>query len=814
MVYINFFNISTSFFFLILIFFFFSFYIFSTYTNFLKKNSFKSFNFYFIPFIFLAHLSLIFICFTSNFVFIYLSIELFSIIIYYIISVESIDFKKNFYLTKVFNTDISLRYFIISLFGSINILIGISFIFFFFGSFDIKIISTYFIVNTEGVEFFSGNYPNFGFIFFVIGFCIKFGIAPYHFWINGVYDRFKNYFFQYMSIFPKSILLCFFINFFSEFSLCYPSNETIFSLSFFFNALGIINILFGTLSAYGQTDLKRLIMYSSLTNIGYIFICISANVENSLFISYSYIVHYTLALFVLFRIVNEIESTTNKNFFQWNFSEFSIIPFKYKFFLTFIFFNLAGLPPFPLFFNKFFIFSYLWINKFFFSFIFMSVFSIIGYAYYFNFIKFVWFNEKFSYISIFFKFSFFEKNTFKKIFFSSFADITKYCLWSLREGKFENIYWNAENNFDEKIMFFKHKGYKKFSFFDYAYISTNYNNFFFKKFESFISNFEKTITRIFFYSFFMSFFFINYIIIFFKKILSSFILIKYYYSKKAIFFFFMFWNNFFFSSFNWKIKKKIYFMWQNNIFAKTRFFKFENSDFFYKNNIKKAANSIFKNEKINSYLTFFYDKLYNVFQISKNNNLFISPITNVYSTYKIEFYESSFILFKLFICIIIFFIFFFIKFVSNFKYGPSAIVLFSNFIKRIFICTIYFFGTVIFSIFIFIGSFFNFSKNKDFNQFASWIEYNIVIASLVIWTTWIYFFIIDFGSFIYFFRYILIIFFYFAIIFSYPKKNNWFNFKAYSIKNILQFFITISIRLKYEIYSVYNERKNFFWKKI
>jgi formate hydrogenlyase subunit 3/multisubunit Na+/H+ antiporter MnhD subunit len=119
-----------------------------------------------------------------------------------------------------------------------------------------------------------------------------------------------------MSIFPKSIVLCFFINFFSEFSICYPSEEKIFSLVFFFNLLGLFNVFFGTLSAYGQTDLKRLIMYSSLTNIGYIFFCISSNIENSFFIAYSYIIHYTLALFILFRIFNEIEFFTNKKFSQ------------------------------------------------------------------------------------------------------------------------------------------------------------------------------------------------------------------------------------------------------------------------------------------------------------------------------------------------------------------------------------------------------------------------------------------------------------------------------------------------------------------
>jgi len=732
-------------------------------------------------------------------------IELFSVVIYYLISTESIDFKKKYYIENFYNTDLSLRYFIISLFGSINILFGIAFIFFFYGSFDNKIISLYFIPNIEGLEYICGNYSNFGFIIFIIGFCIKFGIAPYHFWINGVYDRFKTFFFQYIIIFPKSILLCFIINFFSNFySDCQIDNK-LFSVFFLFTFLGMLNIFFGTFSAFVQTDLKRLLMYSSLTNVGYVFLCIGSNVENSFFIAYSYIIHYTLALFVLFRVINEIEVKINRLFFQWNFSEFSIISFKHKVFITFSFFNLAGLPPFPLFFGKFFIFSHFWINEFFFVFFFMSFFSIIGYAYYFNFIRFIWFNEKFSYFSIFSKVSFYEKKLFNSsnFFFSKIADTKKFFFWSLREGKFSNFYWNF--NFEDYFIFNKKQNN---DFFD---LWSNYNFFFFNKFNSFIEKFEKTITRFFFYFFFIGFFSVSYFITFFKRIFVSYSINKYFFGKKIIFFFFIpSWNeniNFYFIE---KKNNNQNYYSKNNIFDQLNFFNekaIKMSNIFFENNIFFWFKKNFINS-VNELVYFFFKKFDSFFII--NHYGFNHYNSLIHNFYRYQIYENSVIFLKLFTLIVIFFIFFFIKFVSIYNYGFFSFFIFSNFINKYFICSVYFIGLVFLNFFKIFSFFKFFVNNKSFNNFISWIEYNIIIFSFFIWFFFIYVFFTFFTD-LNLIRYLLGLITFFFIYFSYPKTIiNWFNYNSIEKKTLVQ---NSSIDFKLKIYKNYQSRKGFFWKK-
>jgi formate hydrogenlyase subunit 3/multisubunit Na+/H+ antiporter MnhD subunit len=101
-------------------------------------------------------------------------------IIYYIIIFESINNKISAN-SNVYNTELSLKYFIISLFGSINILIGIGFIFYSFGCLDFHTMKMYFRVPVDGIEYFSGTGIKFGFITFIIGILVKMGIAPYHF---------------------------------------------------------------------------------------------------------------------------------------------------------------------------------------------------------------------------------------------------------------------------------------------------------------------------------------------------------------------------------------------------------------------------------------------------------------------------------------------------------------------------------------------------------------------------------------------------------------------------------------------------------
>jgi formate hydrogenlyase subunit 3/multisubunit Na+/H+ antiporter MnhD subunit len=117
-----------------------------------------------------------------------------------------------------------------------------------------------------------------------------------------------------MSIFPKSIIICFIINTFSILTLNYPNYGHL-ALNDFFTIIGILNIIFGTFSSLNQTDMKRIIMYSSLANIGYIFIAMGANYY-VFSVAYSYIIHYTIALFILFRVLNHIEIDQKFSFKQ------------------------------------------------------------------------------------------------------------------------------------------------------------------------------------------------------------------------------------------------------------------------------------------------------------------------------------------------------------------------------------------------------------------------------------------------------------------------------------------------------------------
>jgi hypothetical protein len=347
----------------------------------------------------------------------------------------------------------------------------------------------------------------------------------------------------------------------------------------------------------------------------------------------------------------------------------------------------------------------------------MAIFSIIGYAYYFNFIKFIWFNEKFSYTNIFAKLIFSEKKTFKDIVISKYSDITTFFFWNFREGKFENIYWQTENTLDEYVG----NNIKKFNepfLLKYVYIGSNFNYFFFNKFNSFISKIEKIITRIFFYSFFISLFFINYLFIFFKKLLALSILTKYCYTKKFYYIYSWVWYIIF--PVYWTIKKMVRTNWKFNVFSHTDIVKFKVSNYVYQNKLMFFLDYIYINS--NEYIKSFFNKKNFFFSVIQKNDIFVYK-RPYYFHYKTEIYENSIIFMKFSLFIVIFFIFFFIRFVSSFTFGPSSLLIFSNFIKRVFICSIYIFGVLIFDFFIFVNSyFFNFNKYSKFKIILAWIE--------------------------------------------------------------------------------------------
>jgi NADH-quinone oxidoreductase subunit N len=309
---------------------------------------------------------------------------------YILLEIQSLSFylltafdKKNQY-----SVESGLKYFILSSFSSICLLFGYSF---FYGMTGILNLIDF-------MSFFINIYDNDINLYFyivsslliLIAFLFKLYVAPFHFWISDIYQGAPT---MTIAFFGTITLLPLFYIFIKYFLLFFY-----FFHFFFFSIILIIAIfsmILGAIGAIYQKKIKRLIAFSSISNIGYVLIGLVEN--NLMLLSYSlnYFIIYilnTMGLFLIFLNLNLKKS----NFFLERLTLLSGWVNRSKllmFYIIVIFFTAAGIPPFSLFVGKILILTSLSYNLFSFL-LFIIIFSaILSSFYYLRIIKYMAFDK-------------------------------------------------------------------------------------------------------------------------------------------------------------------------------------------------------------------------------------------------------------------------------------------------------------------------------------------------------------------------------------------------------------------------------------
>ena len=166
------------------------------------------------------------------------------------------------YVLATFNRDqlksseAGLKYFVLSALSSGLLLYGCSLIYGFSGSTNFDIIAN---------ELNSTNYVlTFGIVFILVGLAFKISAVPFHMWAPDVYEGSPTSVTLFFTMVPKIAALTVFIRF-----LYVPFLNLIDQWQMIIIFLSIASMLFGAVAAIGQTNIKRLIAYSSIGHIGY-----------------------------------------------------------------------------------------------------------------------------------------------------------------------------------------------------------------------------------------------------------------------------------------------------------------------------------------------------------------------------------------------------------------------------------------------------------------------------------------------------------------------------------------------------------------
>jgi NADH-quinone oxidoreductase subunit N len=328
----------------------------------------------------------------------YLLLELQGITFYILTS-----FNRN----NQYSLESGLKYFILGSFSSILLLFGISLLYGFTGllSFNdiylfLKNIDLYFLN-------FNFNLIIIATLFIIVSFLFKFYAAPFHLWIADIYQGAPTIVTAFFSIIPFFSLYYLFI----KLLLVVFFKLNIIFISIFKLAI-ILSLVIGTLGALYQKKIKRLIAYSSVTNIGYFLSLFLSESPILVYNIYIYILLYSFTLLSLFSLFLQLFlKKENKYIEQFSLLTGYVYINKYisLLFLVF-FFSIAGIPPFSLFIGKLFLLTTLAINKNYFFIILIIIITILSCYYYLKIIKIIFFNinkkwlfvSNFNFISSFF----------------------------------------------------------------------------------------------------------------------------------------------------------------------------------------------------------------------------------------------------------------------------------------------------------------------------------------------------------------------------------------------------------------------------
>lgn len=342
----------------------------------------KSFEFFIV--VLLSLLGMFLLLSSGDFLSLYITIEFQSLALYVLAS-----FKQN----SLFSIEAGLKYFILGTFSSGLLLFGSSLIYGFTGTLNFQELDMLFQFN----NIFQDDYLfKLGLLFFFSSLMFKFTAAPFHMWAPDVYHGAPTIVTFFFSLTPKIVFLALFTRLIL---LVFSSFEIYFKFIFFF--CGILSLLIGSLASIVQVKLKRLLAYSSISNIGYLLMVLSCAQIEALTSSFLFFFVYVFTISGIFCIILGLRYYGNNLKLKSVFELMGLLNFNFSFSVLMVLnlFSLLGLPPLAGFFAKFYLFFNA-IGSEFFLFLYVSIISSIFSAIiYLRMIRLIFFNK---YNNIFF----------------------------------------------------------------------------------------------------------------------------------------------------------------------------------------------------------------------------------------------------------------------------------------------------------------------------------------------------------------------------------------------------------------------------
>ncbi len=191
-----------------------------------------------------------------------------------------------------------------------------------------------------------------GMVFFIAGLGFKISLVPFHYWTADTYQGAPTTVTGYLSVISKGAAA------FTLVAILYKVFITIMPYwTIALMILIVLSITIANLMAIRQTELKRFMAFSSISQAGYIMlVAIGGNYVMSLTALMYYVLIYIVANMAVFTIIASVENANNGRTDMAAYNGMYKNNPKMAFLMTIALFSLGGIPPFAGMFSKFFVF--------------------------------------------------------------------------------------------------------------------------------------------------------------------------------------------------------------------------------------------------------------------------------------------------------------------------------------------------------------------------------------------------------------------------------------------------------------------------
>lgn len=344
-----------------------------TYSKFYLRN-FKMFRADFFTLSLFSLLGVMLLISANSMLMIYLGLELVSLSIYALVAFNRESSR---------GSESAMKYFVLGSMASGMLLYGMSMIYGATGSLGLPEIAE--AIRTQGTD---DILLVFGLVFVVVGIAFKFGVVPFHMWIPDVYEGAPPAVTLILSSIPKLAAFAMTYRFLSS-----GLGDLHVHWQSMLAVLALLSIVLGNLAAIMQTNIKRMLAYSTISHMGFVMLGLLPNTAFGFGASMYYVIVYGLMSVAAFGMIILLSS---RGVEAENLEDFKGLNQRNPFYaaiMGLVLFSMAGVPPMVGFFAKLMVLKavieagMLWLA------ITAVIFAVIGAFYYLRVVKYMYFDE-------------------------------------------------------------------------------------------------------------------------------------------------------------------------------------------------------------------------------------------------------------------------------------------------------------------------------------------------------------------------------------------------------------------------------------